>query len=224
MESREEWIDQLDKWLQRHDELSTKLSSVESSSSSAKNVISEARKSLESRLLGTKISSTVGSAVSIVGGVLTFTPFFALGAGLLAVGGLTSAGSAVANALFFEKGAAETFGRAAGDYNSTYEDLQNRIQEIENAKAELLSSFAAWLAQLQNPPLTPGPPGPGPNGKPPGPVKPPTSNPTSNYAGNAFQGFLNGTSIAKPWLSPGTKTAAQVAELLGEYDSLTWME
>ncbi|KAG0629943.1 hypothetical protein M758_1G141300 [Ceratodon purpureus] len=207
--TRETYVDNLDNVLQLHEQLSGKLSALETASSSADRMISEARQSLSSKLTGTNVASTVGSGASIVGALLCFTPLAPFGAGLMLAGFGTSVGSSVANSFFFEKDAATAFTEALTQYNTSYNDMRNLSQQIEDGQEQLRASLELFVAEILSPPSGSGKISPtnlemlaAPGGG------------LSSFSLAAFRGAVSGGSAAKPWLQ-GTKTATQLADWLG---------
>ncbi|RSL83340.1 hypothetical protein CEP51_004568 [Fusarium floridanum] len=132
-----------------HQQLEAKLASVETTSNSADAIISEARQSLQSKLTGTNVVSTIGSGLSVIGGFVTFSPFGLVAVGLMALGTLKSAASSLVKKLIFEKGAATAFGDASNKYSISSGELQTLNEDIEKAKEQLLISLALFLEALQ---------------------------------------------------------------------------
>ncbi|KAI5783937.1 hypothetical protein DFH27DRAFT_275199 [Peziza echinospora] len=152
--AREAYISQVARLLQLHSELDTKLASVEANAQSAGTKLSEVHQKLRRQLNSAKVSSTVGSALSIVGVVLLLTPAAPVGIGLTAAGMSTSVGTSIAESFLFEAGASNAFAQAFGGYTSSAEALQKLFGDIEETKTRLFESLVELVATL-------GLPGPG---------------------------------------------------------------
>ncbi|KAK3360380.1 hypothetical protein B0T25DRAFT_446992 [Lasiosphaeria hispida] len=219
--ARETYIDRLDRMLQRHEQLETKLKFLDGARSAADSAVSQARETLALHLQGTGVASTVGSSMAAVGGVLAFTPAFLIGDALLVVGTGMTVGVGLAKTFVLEGNATSMFQEAIEAYNMESGDMQGMLQCIETAKEDLLASLAPFLDALQAagggpapPPSVPSVPG-GPPAGPVGPVKNPGGGGGPGYFSfNALRGVLGSGS---PWLGPGTAaTGGQVAQWLAK--------
>ena len=217
--ARESYVSYVDKLLSRYDELEAKLAQVESSSQSADNKLSDVYNTLESHLKYAKIASTFGSATSILGAILLFTPFVPLGVTVTLGGAATSVGTGLAQTYLFEKDASEEFGKVVSGYMSSFDALQKLFHDIEATKEKLSQSLEEFLAQLHAHSLpdsgagnTPGAPSPAPKS----PDDPKTVHTPNQFSSVVLQGLVNTAAAGKPLTNVSLKTGAELSELLGK--------
>lgn len=107
--ARETYADQFDQMLALYDQLDSKLSTLESESSAADSKLNELFNTLEGHLKGTKIASTVSSAVAIIGTILWFTPAAPLGIAMSVGGAAGGIATSATEHYVFEKSTADGF-------------------------------------------------------------------------------------------------------------------
>ncbi|KAI9848052.1 MAG: hypothetical protein M1837_001154 [Sclerophora amabilis] len=215
--ARETYISYVDNLFLRYDGLEPKLAQVESSSQSADKKLFDVYNTLESHLKDAKIASTVGSAASIIGAILLFTPAAPLGLALAAGGTATSFGTCIAQNFFFDRDASEEFEKVVDAYTSSSDALQKLFLDIEATKAKLSQSLEEFLAQLHAHSLpdlgageTPG----GPSTAPKGPDDPKTPHTPNQFSSRVLQGLTK--AAGKPLTDVSLKTGTELSELLGK--------
>ena len=199
--ARETYVSYVDKLFLRYDELEAKLAQVESSSQLADNKLSDVYNTLESHLKDAKIASTVGSATSIIGAILLFTPAAPLGVALTFGGAATSIGTGIAQSYFFEKDASEEFAKVVTGYTSSLDALQKLFHDIEATKDNLSQSLEEFLAQLHAhslPDSGAGKPPGAPSPAPKGPDDPKTPHTPNQFSSAVLQGLANTATAGNP--------------------------
>jgi hypothetical protein len=213
--AREKYVDQLGHMLDLYDQLGPKLSQLETESTAASRKLDEIYKTLDDHLQTTNIASTVGSAVSIVGTIMIFTPLAPVGIGLVAAGVATNLGSNAVAHYSFESDAADGFKDVVDKYTIASQALSSLLQDIENTKTKMAESLTVFLALLATqPPPDPstigsgGAPGPG--------INAPQHIP-NGFSQVALQGAVLGAAGAKPLTA---LAAAELTKALGKRRSV----
>jgi hypothetical protein len=181
--ARQVYVGQLDAAIAVYDQLDASLKNLEGAYHLADYKLSHVISILEERLKDTKIISTVGSAVSIIGVILLFTPLAPVGAGLAAVGTVTSVGSDVAQSYFFDTEASKAFTEVINGYKSSSKVLEDQMKSIETMKDNMLKALSVYLALAQT---YPSPEPPADATKPSAPVDPKAPKPDVPYVPNHF--------------------------------------
>jgi len=208
--AREKYIEHLDEIIQLYDQLGTNLGLVEAAFKVADGKLSEIYATLDEHLKAAKIASTAGSAASIIGVILLFTPAALLGVGLTIGGAATTVGSSVAQSFFFEPEASQAFTGVINNYNSSSKVLEDLLHKIEKLKENLIDSLTSFLTLVHTYPF----PNPGDDTQPKLPKSPAADNPDPPYFPNQFSNIASkglalsaagGKSLASVTLKGGTE-------------------
>lgn len=216
--AREKYIGFLDDTIQLYDQLDTKLESVIKSAKAADDKLSEVYKTLEEHIKETNIASTVGSAASIIGVILLFTPAAPIGVVLTVGGTATSIGSSVAETFFFEEDASRAFTQVIHDYNIASKALEDLFKEIEKINEKLTDAMVEFLTLVHTYPF----PDPSANAAPklpdaPGVGKPDPPHFPNQFSNMALKGLaLKAAEAGSSAASISLKTGTGLAEVLGE--------
>jgi len=221
--ARETYISHLEDFIQLHEQLDEKLALVEIGYKAADNKLTETYNTLKEHLTTTKVTSTVSSAASIVGIILLFTPLAPLGVSLAIGGAVGSVGSGARTCLF-EADASKSFTEVINNYNSSSQELNNLILNIEKNKELMIESLATFLALLHAFPF----PNPHIGTHPSVPKSPGGHTPGLPYIPNGFSsGALTGLAVrvaGKPLAGVSAKTTAELVALLGKIYPVTHAE
>ncbi|KAK2002477.1 hypothetical protein LX36DRAFT_729506 [Colletotrichum falcatum] len=204
--AREKYIGLLNDTIQLSDQLGMKMDSVNKTAKAAEEKLSEVYRNLEDHIQNTNIASTVGSAASILGVILLFTPAALIGVGLTVGGTGTSVGSSIAKTFFYEADASKAFTEVINDYNTSSKALEDLLKDIV-----LVHTYPFPDPSARAVPKMPDPPGAaGIDSSDPSYVP----NQFSNIASKGLA--LKAAETASSGARVGLKISAELAELLSK--------
>jgi hypothetical protein len=221
--AREEYITQLNNMLQLYGTQIALLAGVTTAAKVADAKLSEVYDTLESHLEVTKVASTGGSVVSIIGTVMLFFPLsLPLGVALTVAGTATIVSASIADTFFFEPDASHAFQAAISTYQLSSKALGDRLNDIEKLQGKLIEFLTTYLTSVHRYPF----PSPRPNARPNVPKgldghgfdTPHAPNLYSNVASKGLAlraADLESKALAKA----AAKSSAEGAELIGNVHS-----